>query len=322
MTTARACWIVEPGRAALRTEALPEPAIDEVRVRTLYSGISRGTESLVFHGRVPASQYRIMRAPFQSGEFPAPVKYGYSSVGVVEQGPPGWPGRRVFCLYPHQTDYVVPVSALTALPSDVPAERAILAANLQTALNGLWDAAPRPGDRIAIIGAGVVGCLTARLAARIPGCEVQLIDVNPQRAEIAAALDVPFVLPEQATADADLVIHASGHPEGLRTALELAGFETTILELSWYGDGVVPLPLGERFHSRRLQLRSSQVGTIAAAQRARWDHARRSAKVMALLADPCLDALIDSECRFADLPERLPELVSGYGLCHRVVYPS
>lgn len=321
MTTAQACWIIEPGRAELRSEALPEPAADQARVRTLYSGISRGTEALVFRGRVPISQYPTMRAPFQSGEFPAPVKYGYSSVGVVEQGPPGWIGRRVFCLYPHQTAYVVPVSALTVLPPLVPAERAILAANLQTALNGLWDAAPRLGDRIAVIGAGVVGCLTARLAVRIPGCEVQLIDVNPQRAEIAAALEVPFALPDQAVPDADLVIHASANPDGLRTALELAGFESTILELSWYGDKTVPLPLGENFHSRRLQLRSSQVGNVATAQRPRWDHARRSAKVMELLADPCLDVLIDSECRFEELPERLPELASGHGLCHRVAHP-
>lgn len=289
-------------------------------MRALYSGISRGTEALVFNGRIPPSQYRSMRAPFQGGDFPHPVKYGYSSVGRVEQGPPEWRGRLVFCLHPHQTAYVVPVQALTPLPATVPPSRGVLAANLETALNGLWDAGPRIGDRITVIGAGVVGCLTAWLAARIPGCEVELIDIDPTRRAVAEALDVPFALPERATPEADLVVHASGSPGGLRTALELAGFEATVLELSWYGDTVVPVPLGEAFHSRRLTLRSSQVGQVAGVQRPRWDHRRRLVKVMELLVDPRLDVLIDGESPFEALPEVLPRLAAGGGLCHRIVY--
>lgn len=304
----------------MRTESLPVPGPGEARVRTLYSGISRGSESLVFDGRVPPSQYRAMRAPFQAGDFPAPVKYGYSSVGMVEQGSEALRGRTVFCLHPHQTDYIVPETALTPLPATVPPPRAVLAANLETALNGLWDAGPRIGDRIAVIGAGVVGCLVARLAARMPGCEVELIDIDPTRRTVAEALNVPFALPGQATPEADRVIHASGSPDGLRTALELAGFEATILELSWYGDADVSVPLGEAFHSRRLVLRSSQVGRIAGIQRPRWDHRRRLVKVMDLLADPCLDALIDGESRFEELPRVLSRLAAGGGLCHRIVY--
>jgi NADPH:quinone reductase-like Zn-dependent oxidoreductase len=320
MPSARACWVTRPGRAELRTEELAPPGPEEARVRALYSGISRGTEALVFNGRIPPSQYRSMRAPFQCGDFPHPVKYGYSSVGRVEQGPPEWRGRLVFCLHPHQTAYVVPVQALTPLPATVPPSRGVLAANLETALNGLWDAGPRIGDRIAVIGAGVVGCLTAWLAARIPGCEVELIDIDPARRAVAEALDVPFALPERATPEADLVIHASGAPDGLRTALELAGFEAMILELSWYGDTVVPVPLGEAFHSRRLTLRSSQVGQVASVQRPRWDYRRRLAKVMELLVDPRLDVLIDGESPFETLPEVLPRLAAGGGLCHRIVY--
>jgi threonine dehydrogenase-like Zn-dependent dehydrogenase len=298
------------------------PDRDQALVRTLYSGISRGTESLVFSGKVPTSEHARMRAPFQAGDFPAPVKYGYCNVGVVEQGPYDLVGQRVFCLYPHQTRYVAPASALTVLPDNVPADRAVLAANLETAVNGLWDAAPHIGDRIAIVGAGTVGCLVAWLATRIAGCEVELIDIDPRKTAVAAALGVPFRAPAAAARDADVVIHTSGSEAGLATALALAGFEATVLEMSWYGARQPTVPLGEAFHSRRLVLRSSQVGAVATEQRARWTHARRMAFVLRLLADDALDALISGESPFAELPELLPRLSNepGYTLCHRIVY--
>jgi threonine dehydrogenase-like Zn-dependent dehydrogenase len=291
-------------------------------VRTLYSGISRGTESLVFRGEVPPSQYRAMRAPFQRGDFPGPVKYGYSSVGVVEAGPEDLLGRTVFCLYPHQTHYRVPAEALHPLPDGVPPGRAVLAANLETAVNGLWDAAAQVGDRIAIIGGGTLGCLVAWLAGRIPGCRVELIDHNPRRGPIAAALGVTFAAPESATAEVDLVIHASGSPAGLALGLGLAGFEATVLELSWYGDREVPLPLGEAFHRRRLTLRSSPVGSVATAQRARWDHRRRLGLALSLLADPALDRVITGEDAFDDLPAVQARLARDPGdtLMHRIRY--
>ena len=235
---------------------LPAPSADEVVVRALYSGISRGTEALVFQGRVPASEYQRMRAPFQTGEFPAPVKYGYASVGRIEQGPRELQGRTVFVLYPHQTRYVVPAQSVYVVPEEVPAPRAVLAANLETAINAVWDGRPQIGDRIAVIGAGTVGCLAAWLAARIVGCEVDLVDVNPRRAAIARELGVRFAAPDVVLEGADLVIHASGSPEGLALALRVAAFEATIVELSWYGNQAVSLPLGEAFHVRRLTLKS------------------------------------------------------------------
>jgi NADPH:quinone reductase-like Zn-dependent oxidoreductase len=319
---ARAFWIAEPGRGEIRSTDLPEPRADEARVRTLRSGISRGTESLVFLGRVPASQASVMRCPFQEGDFPGPVKYGYASVGRVEAGPAPWVGRRVFCLYPHQDTYVVPLSALTEVPDEVPDARAVLAANMETAVNGLWDAAPRLGDRIAVVGAGVVGCLVAALAARVPGTQVELIDPDIRRAPLAARLGCRFAAPGQAQGDADLVVHASGHPDGLATALGLAGFEATVLEMSWYGERSVAAPLGEAFHSRRLTLRSSQVGTVATAQRARWTHRRRLALALSLLADPLFDHLLGAQSEFAALPQTLSRLASRPDgeLCHVVTY--
>jgi threonine dehydrogenase-like Zn-dependent dehydrogenase len=251
-----------------------------------------------------------MRAPHQAGEFAFPVKYGYSSVGAVIAGPDGWLGRRVFCLYPHQDRYVVPRRAVISVPATVPDERAVLAANTETVVNALWDAAPRLGDRITVVGAGVIGALAAALAARVPGAEVQLVDINPDKAETAAALGVSFAVPKVATPRADLVLHASATSEGLATALDLAGFEATVVEMSWYGDRKVAAPFGEGFHSRRLRLVSSQVGAIATAQRARWDRRRRLALALDLLADPRFDALLEPSVPFARLPEVMADLAA------------
>jgi hypothetical protein len=319
---ARAFWVVEPGRGAIRAEPLPSHGPNDAVVRTLFSGISRGTESLVFSGRVPASEHQRMRAPFQAGEFPAPVKYGYSNVGRVETGPAELVGRTVFSLFPHQTVFVAPASALHPMPDTVPAGRAVLAANMETAVNGVWDAAIQPGDRVSVVGAGTVGCLVAWLASRIRGTEVRLIDINPARAAVAAALDVPFATPDTAPGDRDIVVHASGAPEGLRLALALAGFEATIVEMSWFGSTEVSLPLGEGFHAKRLTIRSSQVGHVATAHRGRWDYRRRLGFAISLLEDSRLDVLIDGESRFDDLPQLMRELASGArdALCHRVVY--
>jgi threonine dehydrogenase-like Zn-dependent dehydrogenase len=319
---ARAFWVAAPGRGEIRRETLPELSDGDVQIRTLYSGISRGTEALVFTGRVPPSEHARMRAPFQAGDFPAPVKYGYSSVGRVEDGPRELRDQTVFVLYPHQTRYVVTSGAVHLVPEGVPARRAVLAANLETAVNAVWDCRPHVGDRVSVIGAGTVGCLTAWLAGRIAGCEVELVDVNPGRSAIARALGVSFAEPTRAAREADIVVHASGSPAGLELALEIAGFEATVLELSWFGDVRVPLPLGEAFHARRLKILSSQVGSIAPSQRPRWSNRRRMNLAFRLLTDPALDSLITGESSFDELPDVMAALAAGpkETLCHCIRY--
>lgn len=319
---ARAFWVSLPGQGEIRDEALLGPAADHVLVETLYSGISRGTETLVFRGRVPPSEYARMRAPFQSGDFPAPVKYGYASVGRVLEGPAAMCGREVFCLHPHQTRYRVPADAVLTLPQGVPARRAVLAANMETAVNALMDAPPRVGDRVTVVGAGALGCLVAHLAGQVPGARVQLVDVNPARARVASALGVHFAGPGEACGEQDLVVHTSATGTGLNTSLALAAFEATVLELSWYGDDEVRVCLGGGFHSRRLRLVSSQVGTVAAARRATRSHRQRLALALSLLREPALDVLITGEDRFEDLPRVMQRLAAGDGdtICHRVVY--
>ena len=306
--TAKALWTIAPHRAELRAEPLRRPGADEALVRTLWSGLSRGTERLVYNGLVPPGEYGRMRAPLMAGDFPFPVKYGYAAVGVVEEGPGDLAGRTVFCLHPHQDRFVAPVSMLAVLPDDLPARRAVLAANMETALNGIWDSGAGPGDRIVIVGAGIVGLMVAAIAGRLPGAEVTLVDVDSSRAVAAGAFGVAFAAPDAVPGGADVVIHASATAQGLATALGAAGMEATVIELSWYGQDAVPAPLGDAFHSQRLKLVSSQVGQVAPSRRPRWDYARRRNAALRLLADDRLDTLITEEIAFADLPAALPRL--------------
>jgi threonine dehydrogenase-like Zn-dependent dehydrogenase len=308
--TARALWIEEAGRAALRDEPLPELGPEQVEVRATFSGISRGTESLVFRGQVPAELHASMRCPHQAGELSFPVKYGYCSVGRVSAGAERL-GQKVFCLHPHQDRYVVAARDVVPIPDAVPERRAVLAANMETAINGLWDAAPAVGQRVAVIGAGAVGLLSASLLRQFPGIELEVVDVAPEKDAVCRALGLTPVRPAHAARECDLVLHASGAPEGLALALELAGFEASIVELSWYGTRSVPLGLGGRFHNARLRIQSSQVGHVATRQRARWSYRRRMELALRLLADPAYDALLGEPVAFDVLPEALPGLLAG-----------
>jgi threonine dehydrogenase-like Zn-dependent dehydrogenase len=315
---AKALWYVGDGRAELREEAVAPPGAGEVRVRALYGAISRGTERLVASGRVPASEYERMRAPLMAGAFPFPVKYGYATVGRVEEG------VVVFALHPHQDEFTIPATMAVPVPKAVPPARAVLAANMETALNALWDGSPGPADRIAVVGGGIVGLLIARLCARMPGTEVTLVDIVSERGAVARALGAGFATPEEAPRDCDLVFHASANAKGLTTALALAGEEATIVELSWYGAGEVAVPLGEAFHSRRLRLVASQVGKVAPSHRSRWTHGRRLAAALALLDDPALDLLLAPAIDFAELPGRIPALLAPTddARCPLIRYPA
>jgi len=320
---AQAPWYVGSGRAEIRRERLPPIAAGHVRVRTLYSAISRGTEALIAAGRVPESEYERMRAPFMGGSFPFPVKYGYAAVGVVEAGSEALVGRNVFALHPHQTKFDLPAEAVVPLPADVPLSRAVLAANVETALNATWDAAPGPSGGIAVVGAGVVGALVGFLCAQIKGVEVTLIDIDPARETLARALALKFATPAAAPADCNFVFHCSASAEGLTTALNIAADEATIIELSWYGAGTVAVPLGGAFHSRRLKIMSSQVGKVAPSQRAAFTHRQRLEAAIKLCADPKLDALLAPALAFGELPARLADILkprSGI-LCQLVSYP-
>lgn len=319
---AQALWYIAPGQAEIRDEAVAPAGESEVRVRTLFGSLSRGTEALVLAGRVPESEHERMRAPLMGGRFPFPVKYGYAAVGKVEEGPDDLSGRNVFALHPHQSLFNVAAKAAIVLPENIPPQRGVLAANMETALNAVWDAGVGPADRIAVVGAGAVGALVAFLCGNIPGTDVTLVDINPSREELARQLGVRFAKPETAKGNCDVVFHTSGSTAGLATALTLAGDEAAVLEMSWYGDASVSASLGGAFHSRRLRLISSQVGRIAPSHRPRWTHERRLAAAVRLLADTRLDALLAPAVAFHDLPKKLPRILdpkSGI-LCQLIAY--
>lgn len=307
---AQALWYVAPGKAELRPATIGDLGANGLLIRTLYSGLSRGTERLIFEGKVPEMEWGRMKAPAQEGEFPFPVKYGYSAVGLVEDGPSELKGKHVFVLYPHQDRFVVQAERAFIIPENVPARRATLAANMETALNILWDGAAQPADRIVIVGGGIVGMLVAALASRLPGADVTLVDIEASRAQIAGKLGVKFSHPDQVPGDADLVIHTTASAAGLTLALQLAGVEGTIVEASWFGTGMVNVPLGDSFHSRRLRLISSQVGNVCASRAKRWTTRRRLESAIGMLADDRLDALLGEEVPFAELPQQLSRLLS------------
>jgi threonine dehydrogenase-like Zn-dependent dehydrogenase len=313
VTEARAFWTIAPGRGEIRAEMLAPASAQELRICTLISGISRGTEALVFAGRVPPSQYAVMRAPLMSGTFPFPLKYGYSAVGLTDDG------ARMFVLHPHQDIFNAPTAMCIAVPDAVPTARAALAANMETALNVLWDAAPLAGERMMVVGAGVVGLLIAALLARIPAATVTVVDVDVSRAALAQHYGCAFARSDVAPADQELIVHASGSEAGLCFALDRAAFEARVIEASWFGDYAPAVPLGEVFHSRRLRIVASQVGSIAAGMRGRRSHSERLAAAMDLLADPRFDALLEPPTAFEDLPQAMPRILSA-GLCHIITY--
>ena len=318
---ARALWIEDQGVCGLRNEKLTPPTSEEVQIRALFGSISRGTESLVFNGKIPETEFETMACPHQGGSFAFPIKYGYAVVGEVEAGLDELVGKTVFCLHPHQSRFVVNATDVHVVPKETPPERAVLAANLETALNIVWDAGILPGDRVVVIGAGVVGLLTAYIASRIIGTQISLVDIDPSRETVASALGVPFHLSANAPSDCDVAINVSASAAGLETALTCAGYEGRIVEASWYGNKPVELNLGRRFHSQRLSIVSSQVGGIASGRRARWSFARRMKVAISLLAETRLNALFFGETQFDNLDKHYPAIIASPAtLCHRIRY--
>jgi len=311
---ARALWYTKPGQAELRTERLVPPAPGEARVATEFSAISRGTERLVAQGEVPQSEWSRMRAPLQAGNFSFPIKYGYSAAGIITAGSDKLLGRRVFALHPHQDYFQAPEDNLISIPDTIPSRRAVLAANMETALNAHWDAGTSPGDRIAVIGAGVVGLLVAYLARRIAGTAVTLVDIDPARACTADALGLAFSDPHNIPADNRIVFHTSATNAGLDAAIEACAFEGRVVEMSWYGTRPVTINLGAAFHARRLRIISSQAGHVALSHRGQISHRNRLERAMALLDDPALDVLVTDAVAFTELPESLSAIWSSPGL--------
>ncbi|GHC69123.1 zinc-dependent alcohol dehydrogenase [Limoniibacter endophyticus] len=318
---ASALWLEKPGEAALRQEHLPQPADDQIVLRSRFGAISRGTEALVFKGQVPESEWQRMECLHQDGDFGFPVKYGYCLVGEIEAGPHDMIGKRGFCLHPHQTRALLKVETFHPIPEAVPSRRAVLAANMETALNIVWDAGIATGTRLCVFGAGVVGLLVARIAAKIPGVQVTMVDIDDAKQEIAEAFGCRFANADTLSGEFDVLVNVSASGEALQLAIDNAALEAKIVEASWYGEKTVELRLGGPFHSKRLSIISSQVGLVAASRRGQVDAKRRMQIALSLLDDPLLDLLFSGETPFDALPARYGVILADKStLCHRVIY--
>jgi 2-desacetyl-2-hydroxyethyl bacteriochlorophyllide A dehydrogenase len=336
MGSCESIWFPKAQSVELRAESLSSPGPEEVRIEALASGISHGTEMLVYRGQVPADL--PLDLPTLRGSFAFPVKYGYASVGRVAEAGNAVTGVEagdtVFVLHPHQTAYVVPASLATRLPADLPPEHGVFLANVETGVNVLLDARPRLGDRVIVFGQGVIGLVLTQLLRRVGVGRVIGVDPIPARRRLARELGADEALPpEEATPaavraltggiGADLAIEASGNPAALAAAVESVGQEGTVVVPSWYGTKPVCLPLGGSFHRGRVRIVSSQVGALDPALAPRWDRARRQALAIDMLARLQLDPLITHRIPFARAadayalidrhPEDVVQVVLTYG---------
>lgn len=317
---AQALVYCAPGEARIDTVDLPPQGI---RVMTRFSGISRGTERLIFNGLVPEAEHDRMRAPLQSGDFPFPVRYGYAATGTVDDPTTDLHGREVFCLHPHQTAFRAPQAMVLPIPRNVPASRAILAANMETALNAIWDARLRPGSKCLVVGAGLLGWLITALLSRRPDLSVDITDIRTDTGVKADDFSVNFMTPDRTNSCSyDVAFHTSASSAGLQSALDALNFEGRVIELSWYGVRETQINLGGNFHANRLSILCSQVGHVAPTHRHAVTHRDRLARALTALDDPRLDLLITHEVHFRDLPESLPRLLAddAPGIATRIVY--
>ena len=307
-------WFPRAREVEIRDETVGRPGPGEVRIHAIASGLSHGTEMLVFRGEVPTDL--ALDLPTLAGSYAFPIKFGYASVGrVVETGAGVTelaPGDHVFVHHPHQQEYVVRAAAAVRLPKRLPPELGVFLANCETALNVVLDAHPYLGDEVAVFGQGVVGLLVTQLMERA-GAAVTAVEPIAVRRELAlrgGAEDA--VTPEAAAAriatrtngrGADVVIEASGNGGALQLAIDAAAFQASVVVCSWYGSKPVSLDLGSRFHRQRLRLVSSQVSRLDPALAPRWDRQRRLDTALALLEELVLGPLISHRIPFAKAAE-------------------
>lgn len=292
-TRASQLWFTAPFSVEVREVTLPAPAADEVVVRTRYSAVSAGTELLLYRGQMPGSMSldATLSSLQQSSGYP--LQYGYACVGEVQQTgrdvDPDWQGRQVFSFQPHASHFLATTDQLIAVPDDLSAQAAVFLPNMETAVNLVQDGQPLIGERVVVLGQGIVGLLLSGLLARFPLADLAAVEGQPDRQDLARTFGVKDVYsPDEATravasssdgypamADADLIYEVSGQPEALNLAIALSGFASRIVIGSWYGSKRVPIDLGGKAHRNRLQLITSQVSTLAPGLSGRWDKQRR-----------------------------------------------
>jgi len=314
------------------------PATGEVRIQTLFSGISHGSEMMVYRGEIPADLSLDATLPSLQGNFSFPIKYGYASTGRiidVGEGVNGLEaGDLVFAFNPHETCYTVPATVVIKLPEGLDPKHGIFAANVETALNALLDAAPRLGERAVIIGQGVVGLLITQLVRKAGASLIVTSDMYAKRRALSQKAGANLVV-DPATeslddrvyemtggAGADVVIEVSGEPRALNDAIKITAQEGRVVVVSWYGTKRADLALGSDFHRKRLTLRSSQVSNLDPSLAPRWTIARRRQLAASYLSELLLEELISNVVPFeqageayrliCEQPQEVIQVVLGY----------
>lgn len=302
--SAESFWIRKKNNSFIKKHSISIPQNNEVLVKTIYSGISYGTEKIVYSGNVPKSQRSLMRCPYQEGEFGSNVKYGYMNVGKVMNGPSKLVNRYVYTLYPHQTQYVLPLEELTFIPKLIPIKRCLLTANMETAINAMWDTLPTCGDKILIIGAGIVGFLMAYILMTIIGIEILLIDTDKEKSKIAKIFGIKFSCSIPKSYNANIIYECSGNPSVIDILSSHVNDETVICIMSWYGNSVSNINFGNEFFSKRTKILFSQVAKVSHNRDKYWNNKKRKDLAISLLNDDKLDNLIEKDMiSFHDLPE-------------------
>lgn len=322
--SARQLWFVEPRAVQIREQALPDLQSGQLRLKTLFSAISAGTEMLVYRGQLPAGMaLDDSLSAFDNQSVDYPLQYGYACVceveGVGDAVDSNWQGKTVFAFLPHASHHICSLDAVIPVPDGVDPRQALFLANMETAVNLAQDGKPRLGERVVVLGQGVVGLLLSSVLARFPLTSLCAVDTLASRRELATQAGVSSVfdagndadiatLHEQlnrhsATGGADLVYELSGSPEALNLAVELCGYSGRIVVGSWYGSKRAEINLGERFHRHRMSIVSSQVSTIAPELSGRWDKARRFAMAWDMIGKTDPAKLISHSLPFAEAGE-------------------
>ncbi len=306
---AHALWHVDPAHSVLRQQTLGKLTPGECLVKTRFSMVSLGTERLVCKGGMSPEAYGPMTVPYMQGAFSFPLTYGYSLTGEVIDGPQEWLGERVHAMHPHQDLCVIHSHDLTVVPGNVPLDRAVLASNLETAVNGVWDGQPIMGQRVLVIGYGLIGALIAHLVKPIPGIELHIHDIRGSRKELAIANGHHvWDAAESQPGDYDLIFHTSASSAGLQFAIDHTREEGRVIEMSWYGNQTVNLDLGASFHYGRNRIISSQVSRIASPALPHFDHHRRKSLIFQLLADDAYHKFLGEGIVFDQSPSFFSDL--------------